>query len=407
MEKLTVGQKIAMRRKLLCLSQEALAEQLDVSRQAVSKWESDAALPDIDKLITLCKLFDVSVGWLLGTEDSPALPSQIKDQELETIDKLLKKYRKPSKYTRVFLFVISIALILSLTTGIFFSKQLRMMEANHRTAIANIDLLKSENEKINTQLINVQKLLEQSSQKERLVSDLKVQAFADEDIKNVAITMYIAPKVYQEKNEAFLVVQNPLLSFYEKIACTWNPAQGFYNVRMELPAEDCYQMTFLLVNDYGYSEEDITELDPGLSMLGTYTQFHLEPNSLHYANMQQGIIYSCDSTLTVNEFNQEIYTPHIVNKTAVAYKDIKLQLTINDNIIWEKSYKEEFKMAANGVSLNAGNNGVLPQIRTPLPLLAAGDEIKLVLVAETVNGGNQTQRYETILDLIIAKNVQE
>lgn len=49
MEKLTVGQKIAMRRKLLCLSQEALAEQLDVSRQAVSKWESDAALPDIDK----------------------------------------------------------------------------------------------------------------------------------------------------------------------------------------------------------------------------------------------------------------------------------------------------------------------------------------------------------------------
>ena len=68
MTDMTMGQRIAVQRKLKNLSQEALAEQLEVSRQAVSKWEQDAAIPDVDKLIVLGKIFGVSVGWLLGTE---------------------------------------------------------------------------------------------------------------------------------------------------------------------------------------------------------------------------------------------------------------------------------------------------------------------------------------------------
>jgi len=42
---MTVGQRIAHKRKELGLSQEALGEQLGVSRQAIYKWESDATLP--------------------------------------------------------------------------------------------------------------------------------------------------------------------------------------------------------------------------------------------------------------------------------------------------------------------------------------------------------------------------
>ena len=47
------------------LSQEALAEKLDVSRQAVSRWEQGTALPDAAKLLPCAKLFSVSVEWLL------------------------------------------------------------------------------------------------------------------------------------------------------------------------------------------------------------------------------------------------------------------------------------------------------------------------------------------------------
>ena len=66
---MTMGQRIAQKRKEQGLSQEGLGEQLGVSRQAIYKWESGAAVPEIDKLIALSRLFDVSVGWLLGVED--------------------------------------------------------------------------------------------------------------------------------------------------------------------------------------------------------------------------------------------------------------------------------------------------------------------------------------------------
>ena len=68
---MTLGQRIAQKRKELGLSQEGLGEQLGVSRQAIYKWESDASLPEVEKLIALSRLFSVTVGWLLGVEEEP------------------------------------------------------------------------------------------------------------------------------------------------------------------------------------------------------------------------------------------------------------------------------------------------------------------------------------------------
>lgn len=81
MTQITLGQRIAARRRLLGLSQETLAEKLEVSRQAVSKWESDGAIPEIDKLIALCKIFNVSIGWLLGVEQEATENSQSSAKE--------------------------------------------------------------------------------------------------------------------------------------------------------------------------------------------------------------------------------------------------------------------------------------------------------------------------------------
>lgn len=67
---MTVGQRIAQKRKELGLTQEQLGEQLGVSRQAIYKWESDAALPEVEKLVALSRLFRVPVGWLLGVEEA-------------------------------------------------------------------------------------------------------------------------------------------------------------------------------------------------------------------------------------------------------------------------------------------------------------------------------------------------
>ena len=50
---MTVGERIAQLRKEHTLSQEELGEQLNVSRQAIYKWERNASLPEIEKLIAL------------------------------------------------------------------------------------------------------------------------------------------------------------------------------------------------------------------------------------------------------------------------------------------------------------------------------------------------------------------
>ena len=63
-----ISEKIAMLRKKNDWSQEQLAEQLSVSRQSVSKWESGAAIPGMDLLVKMSELFGVSVDYLVKDE---------------------------------------------------------------------------------------------------------------------------------------------------------------------------------------------------------------------------------------------------------------------------------------------------------------------------------------------------
>lgn len=65
-----LNEKIYFCRKREGLSQEALAELLNVSRQAVSKWETGDALPETGKILLLAKAFHVTADWLLS-EDEP------------------------------------------------------------------------------------------------------------------------------------------------------------------------------------------------------------------------------------------------------------------------------------------------------------------------------------------------
>ena len=68
---MTLGQRIQEHRLRLGLSQEGLGEKLGVSRQAVSRWEADGAVPDTDKLIALSKLFGITLNELLQVEAPP------------------------------------------------------------------------------------------------------------------------------------------------------------------------------------------------------------------------------------------------------------------------------------------------------------------------------------------------
>ena len=68
---MTTGEKIRDLRKRQGLSQEALAGQLGLSRQAVSRWENENILPETETVLRLSALFQVSTDYLLGLTSRP------------------------------------------------------------------------------------------------------------------------------------------------------------------------------------------------------------------------------------------------------------------------------------------------------------------------------------------------
>lgn len=73
---MSLGQRIYEQRTAHDLSQVDLADLLEVSRQSVSKWETDASVPELDKLVKMCEVFGVSLDQLvLGKVPSPPPPA--------------------------------------------------------------------------------------------------------------------------------------------------------------------------------------------------------------------------------------------------------------------------------------------------------------------------------------------
>lgn len=95
-----ISQKILELRKAQGLSQEQLAGKLNVSRQSVSKWETSESLPDVERLVEISKVFNVSTDYLLKKSDVDELAIRTEllekqQQKLleETRQKAIKRFR--------------------------------------------------------------------------------------------------------------------------------------------------------------------------------------------------------------------------------------------------------------------------------------------------------------------------
>ena len=80
---MTLGEKIVKLRTEAGLSQEELAERVDVSRQSVSKWEMNLALPQIDKILMICELFGISTDTLLHDKIEVKTKSESKNKKFK------------------------------------------------------------------------------------------------------------------------------------------------------------------------------------------------------------------------------------------------------------------------------------------------------------------------------------
>ena len=103
--KLQLGANISAYRKRAHLTQAGLAEQLNFSDKAVSKWERGESLPDLPTLVQMAELFDITVNDLL--EDPDALPETTGKME-QAMEKMAEKALKRKANKRVILGLASL-----------------------------------------------------------------------------------------------------------------------------------------------------------------------------------------------------------------------------------------------------------------------------------------------------------
>ena len=243
---MTIGQRVGQKRKELGLSQEALGEQLGVSRQSIYKWESDSALPEIDKLIALSRLFGVSVGWLLGVEEPPradgaedsdadaasAAPEtgELTEAQLKMVEEIVARYtaalpQPPSRRRRKWLKAAVIAGALCLAGGLYsLSKQLDRMDQQYGTLQNNITRVEST---VNSQIGSISSRVEEILKAQNsLTADYGCEQTAlDPAANTVSFRAWAVPKTYVEGMTA--VFQTDSGSGPVEVPAVLEPGQTF------------------------------------------------------------------------------------------------------------------------------------------------------------------------------------
>ena len=112
------GEKLYELRKEKKLSQEEVADKLNVTRQTVSKWETNQSTPDFDKVLPLCELFGISADELLSGNRKD--DNNVKEENKEEVK--IDEERIPSKQeirrksaevvsTSIFIYIVAVALL--------------------------------------------------------------------------------------------------------------------------------------------------------------------------------------------------------------------------------------------------------------------------------------------------------
>lgn len=135
---MTTGEKIAALRREKGLSQEALGEKLGLSRQAVSKWEADQAMPTMDNLVELSRLFGVPVDTLLRPDEPLPNKEQKPPDGVNIAPDGFKITYSPvlTQKTKWFIIAVALLLFVSVIGNVFSIGYVQMLQ----TQVENLRL---------------------------------------------------------------------------------------------------------------------------------------------------------------------------------------------------------------------------------------------------------------------------
>ena len=268
---MTIGQRIAQKRKELALSQEALGDQLGVSRQSIYKWESDTALPEIDKLIALSRLYGVSVGWLLGVEDLPEPPGEaagtetaLTEQQLRMVEEIAGRYiaaqPKPRKRRR-WPFVAA-GLILCLVLFHLFDRLGRMDDqyADLQNSVYRVE--SSVNGQIGSLSSRVEEILKAQNS---LVADYHVELVGVwPENKTAAFSAYAVPKTYVSGMSVEFLAENGETASDQLGKAGEEGSNQRFSATISVPLSDHITLSALLILPDGTRQTQLLDQFEGL-----------------------------------------------------------------------------------------------------------------------------------------------
>jgi transcriptional regulator with XRE-family HTH domain len=195
---MTLGEQIQALRKEAGISQEELGEKLGVSRQSVSKWESDLTTPELDKLIAMSKLFGVSIGTLLGIEEGAEEPKELTDRELAALERIAQKLEKPApepQKRKRWPYVLAAAVIV--VAGCYLFGRIQRLESQMSTLYSGINSLNgSVSSQLNSLTGQITDILE--AQDRVTAAQGYLVEKADLEGETVTFRLWATPREYRE-----------------------------------------------------------------------------------------------------------------------------------------------------------------------------------------------------------------
>lgn len=110
---MTLGERLLQYRTNLKISQDALAEKVGVTRQTVSKWETDQSTPEFNKILPLCEIFGITPNELIKGEKEEIVEQKEKMEQEQIEQEIIKRNKKKATIVSisVFLYIISVFVV--------------------------------------------------------------------------------------------------------------------------------------------------------------------------------------------------------------------------------------------------------------------------------------------------------
>lgn len=325
MESSTLGKRIAQQRNKLGLTQEALAEKLDISPNTVASWEADCGFPEIDELIALSKILSVTTDWLLCAESKNSTRPGLSPQDLKAIDTMIKGYQTPPKKNRSGWFsVVCSILALVIAVGCWLRPTSTPEPQKLPDYQPQLQELQDSLAGINAQLSDFETRLQDLEQGDKLLTEYEILCLPGTDWTELTVSFQAVPYTWQEGDTAAISLRHRGEEI-EKVNCAWDDTAFSAEIALNTQSLlESYESFFVLTHADGTQEQqdvsDSTLLQLGELMLG-------------YCEVVNGDVEVKDNQLAVYKMNIWVQAPALYEKNGQKWDHLDLALYLNGTLL--------------------------------------------------------------------------